>query len=65
MTRGVVPILSKLDGAAVTIGVNPYSSPPDVPKAFVWKDNSSNTDVGFMIFYCLLPYVLFFNESSP
>ena len=45
MTRGVVPILSKLPGAAVSVGVNDYSSPPDLPKAFVWKDNASNTDV--------------------
>ena len=45
MTRGVVPILAKLPGAAVSVGVNPFSSPPDVPKAFVWRDEASDSEV--------------------
>jgi len=30
---------------AITVGVNPDTAPPAVPKAFVWKDNPSGAEV--------------------
>jgi hypothetical protein len=45
MTRGVVPLLVANNANAVSVGVNDMSCPPSVPRAFVWKDEESGTDV--------------------
>jgi hypothetical protein len=42
-SRGIVPLLSAAGVTLLDIGVNPASTPPDVPDVFVWKspDGSS------------------------
>lgn len=45
MTRGVVPLLSKAGVKAITVGTNGACAFPDVPKAFVWRDPVSATEV--------------------
>jgi len=40
-TRAVVPALAALNVTAFSIGVNGASTPPFVPRAFVWKDAES------------------------
>lgn len=37
-SRGLVPVLAEYDVQLLDIGVNPASTPPDVPEVFVWKD---------------------------
>jgi hypothetical protein len=41
MTKNVIPILFSNGVRAVSVGVNGGSAPPNVPKAFVWKFNST------------------------
>lgn len=36
-TRGIVPVLANAGVRFLHIGVNPASTPPDVPSAFVWR----------------------------
>lgn len=36
-TRGIVPILQKAGVKLLHIGVNPASTPPDVPPVFIWQ----------------------------
>lgn len=36
-SRGLVPLLSEAGVSFLDIGVNPASTPPEVPDAFVWK----------------------------
>lgn len=36
-TRGIVPLLAEAGIAFLHIGVNPASTPPDVPPVFVWR----------------------------
>lgn len=36
-TRGIVPLLKKAGVKLLHIGVNPASTPPDVPPLFIWK----------------------------
>jgi hypothetical protein len=45
MTRGVVPLLVSHNVQAISVGVNAYSCPPAVPRAFVWKDNQTGSDI--------------------
>jgi hypothetical protein len=45
LTRGVIPLLSDNGVSAITVGVNDYTCPPDVPKAFVWRDLASGKDI--------------------
>lgn len=37
-TRGIVPVLADNGIQLLDVGVNPASTPPDVPDAFLWKD---------------------------
>src|SRR5262249_75458 len=39
-TRGIVPLLAEAGVQFLHIGVNPASTPPDVPPVFVWRDPS-------------------------
>ncbi|MFN8373758.1 MAG: DUF5054 domain-containing protein [Anaerolineae bacterium] len=39
-TRGIVPLLAEAGIRFLHIGVNPASTPPDVPPVFVWQDDS-------------------------
>ncbi|MFL5659483.1 MAG: DUF5054 domain-containing protein, partial [Ktedonobacteraceae bacterium] len=39
-TRGIVPLLAQAGIQFLHIGVNPGSTIPDVPPAFVWKDSN-------------------------
>jgi hypothetical protein len=43
-TRGIIPLLAEAGIKFLHIGVNPGSTPPDVPHVFVWK-NSDGSDV--------------------
>ncbi|MDO9542110.1 MAG: DUF5054 domain-containing protein, partial [Kiritimatiellia bacterium] len=36
-TRGIVPILQKAGVTLLHVGVNPASTPPDVPPVFIWQ----------------------------
>ena len=45
MTKAVLPIMKKYNIAAITVGVNPMTSPPAVPRnPFIWKMNSEDSD---------------------
>jgi hypothetical protein len=61
MTRGSIPLLAGNGVSAITVGVNDYTCAPDVPKAFVWKDIPSGTDV-IALFHA---YGCTFPTSSP
>jgi hypothetical protein len=43
-TRGIIPLLAEAGIKFLHIGVNPGSTPPDVPHVFVWK-NTDGSDV--------------------
>ncbi len=43
--RGLIQPLAKTGVTLLDIGVNAASTPPDVPNAFVWKDNSNGTTI--------------------
>eukprot|EP01116_Phalansterium_solitarium_P018609 TRINITY_DN499_c0_g1_i1.p1 TRINITY_DN499_c0_g1~~TRINITY_DN499_c0_g1_i1.p1 ORF type:complete len:799 (-),score=301.91 TRINITY_DN499_c0_g1_i1:735-3131(-) len=45
MTSGIVPWLVDSGVSAISVGVNSASTPPDVPTAFVWRDQSSGAEV--------------------
>jgi hypothetical protein len=49
MTRAVIPALSRAGVGAITIGVNPYSTPPMVPRAFVWRDAATGISMPTMV----------------
>lgn len=38
-TRGIIPLLAEAGIRFLHIGVNPASTPPDVPPVFVWQDS--------------------------
>ena len=44
-TRGVVPLLSDHGVKAFSIGVNTASLPPALPRAFLWVDNATDTEL--------------------
>lgn len=44
-TRSIVPLLAGAGIEFLHIGVNPASTPPDVPPVFVWRDQLSHTEV--------------------
>jgi len=44
-TRGIVPLLADAGIQFLHIGVNPASTPPDVPPIFVWRDEPSGRDI--------------------
>lgn len=41
MTRSIIPILKSMNITGISVGVNGGSTPPNVPKAFIWKDPNS------------------------
>ena len=49
MTRAVVPALAAAGVKALSIGVNPWSTPPMVPRAFVWRDKDSGISMPAML----------------
>lgn len=49
MTRAVIPALSRAGVKAISIGVNPYSTPPLVPRAFVWRDPATGVSMPTMV----------------
>jgi hypothetical protein len=48
MTRGAIPVLLQNGIRAVSVGVNGASTPPKVPRAFIWRDEASNTSIPAM-----------------
>lgn len=42
-SRGLVPLLAAADVSFLDVGVNPASTPPDVPDLFLWKDTSGSS----------------------
>lgn len=48
-TRSLIPGLLRANVRAYTGGVNVYSAPPFVPRAFVWSDLASNTSIPAMV----------------
>lgn len=44
-TRGLVPLLAEAGVRLLHLGVNPASTPPDVPAVFRWRDRPSGTEV--------------------
>lgn len=45
MTKAVIPIMKKHNISAITVGVNPMTSPPAVPPhPFVWKLSPQDND---------------------
>jgi len=48
LTRAALPALAAQGVRALTVGVNPFSTPPYVPRAFVWRDKGSGANVTAM-----------------
>ena len=48
-TRAVVPVLAAANVTAFSIGVNGASTPPYVPRAFVWKDEVSGVSMPMLV----------------
>jgi len=48
-TRGVVPLLASAGVRAFSIGANGASTPPFVPRAFVWRDAASGATLPTMV----------------
>ena len=48
LTRAALPLLVAQGVKALTVGVNPFSTPPYVPRAFVWRDRGSGVNVTAM-----------------
>jgi Domain of unknown function (DUF5054) len=48
-TRAVLPLFAGQGIRAMTIGVNGASTPPLVPRAFIWKDLASNVSMPMMV----------------
>ena len=48
LTRAALPALAAAGVRALTVGVNPFSTPPYVPRAFVWRDAASGANVTAM-----------------
>jgi hypothetical protein len=47
-TRGIVPLLAEANVEFLHIGVNPASSPPDVPPLFTWRDEATDSQITVM-----------------
>ena len=45
LTRAVVPALRAAGVRALSVGVNPWSTPPVVPRACVWRDAASGAEL--------------------
>ena len=48
MSRAGVPVLAAAGVRAITVGVNGASTPPSVPRAFVWRDPASGVSLPSM-----------------
>ena len=48
LTRASLPALVSGGVRALTVGVNPWSTPPMVPRAFVWRDAASGVSLPAM-----------------
>ena len=44
-TRSIVPLLAQAGIQFLHIGVNPASTPPEVPPVFIWRDPPSGTEI--------------------
>ena len=49
ITIGALPTLVQKNVAAITVGVNDGTSPPDVPKIFNWKFDDKNSVIAMWI----------------
>ncbi|MEI7634292.1 MAG: DUF5054 domain-containing protein [bacterium] len=47
-TRAMVPLLAEAGVQFLHIGVNPASTPPDVPPLFRWRDSASGAEITVM-----------------
>lgn len=45
MTQSVIPILLSNGIEAISVGVNGGSAPPNVPKAFIWRNSATNQSI--------------------
>jgi hypothetical protein len=54
LTRAALRPLADAGVRAISVGVNGASAPPAVPRAFVWRDEASATDM--LTFYHPLGY---------
>ena len=45
MPRSIIPLLNRSGVSAISIGANDGSTPPKLPKTFVWKDTVTNTSI--------------------
>jgi len=45
MTRSVIPLLKANGIETITVGVNGASTPPKVPRGFIWKDENTNSSI--------------------
>ena len=52
MTQAIIPTLVKMGVSAVSVGVNPMTSPPAVPNPFVWRFNHSDGSSDSVIGLC-------------
>ena len=48
LTRAALPALTAVGVRAISVGVNPFSTPPYVPRAFVWRDLGTGVNVTAM-----------------
>ena len=48
-TRAVIPVLAQVGVTAFSIGVNGASTPPFVPRVFLWKDEESGMSMPQMV----------------
>lgn len=47
-TRSIVPLLAAAGIEFLHIGVNPASTPPEVPPVFIWRDELSHSEITVM-----------------
>ena len=45
LTQSVIPLMLKQGVQALSVGVNGGSAPPNVPKAFIWKNGQTNQSI--------------------
>jgi hypothetical protein len=45
MTRSMIPILAANGITGISVGVNGATAPPGFPKAYLWRDDASATEV--------------------
>jgi hypothetical protein len=48
LTRAALPALTAAGVRALSVGINPFSTPPYVPRAFVWRDVGTGVNVTAM-----------------